>query len=208
MKKSKIITVLGLAAIALSLSACSNNASSNKTANHAISSSKSNDKADDSKKAELASSKKNAEELAKVLNTDKVNFKVFVTANRLDKNTNTIKLNDKVELPAPEPSTTISAFVKKHNLNKEQKDTLKDLLDYFDTNPTKNDDGSLVAAGVFSDLDSITKGYNTISNVKVVKEKYDDTKFYLKAKVTQHLENDIDTSTVSRDQRVSVDGNE
>lgn len=205
MKKSKIITVLGLATIALSLSACSNNASSNKTANHAISSSKSNDKADDSKKAELASSKKNAEELANALKTDKVNFKGYVHGTFVDKKTNT--WTNKYELPAPEPSTTISSFAKKHNLNKEQIEVLKRLdLDDIDTDPRKNDDGSLVGIGVFgSDLDSITKGYKTVSDVKVAKDD-DYDKYVIKAKVTQHLENDIDTSTVSRDQSVSVDG--
>lgn len=110
-------------------------------------------------------------------------------------------------MSAPEPSATVSSFAKKHNLNKEQIETLKSLdLDHIDTNPTQNDDGSLVAAGIFSgDLDSLTKGNNTDSDIKVVKED-DDTEYAIKVKVTQHLENNIDTSTVSIDQSGSVDG--
>lgn len=120
-------------------------------------------------------------------------------------NEKTHELTDKYDLPAPEPSATVSSFAKKHNLNKEQKDTLKSFdLDEF-TEPNQNDDGSLVAAGVFSDASSITAAYFTVSDVKVVKDD-DDNEYDIKVKVTQHLENNIDTSSVSLNKTASVSG--
>ena len=196
MKKSKIISLLGLSAVALSLSACSNNASNSKSTSQPASSKSTSKSNSNSKSAELASSKKNAEELANALKTDKVNFKGYPDVTGKDKN----------YLPAPEPSTTISDFAKKHNLNKEQKEALKSLdLDTIVMDPNQNDDGSLVAAGVFNDIDSITKGYNTVSNVKVEKDD-DDNEYVIKVKVTQHLENNIDTSTSSSNKREYVEG--
>ena len=204
MKKSKIIGLLGLSAVVLSLSACSNNASNRKSSSQPASSKSTSKSNSNSKNAELASSKKNAEELANALKTDKVNFKGYMKVGNYV-NEKTHQLTDQYDLPAPEPSATVSSFAKKHNLNKEQKDTLKSLdLDQF-TEPNQNDDGSLVAAGVFGDASSITAAYFTVSDVKVEKDDVDN-EYVIKAKVTQHLENNIDTSTVSIDKSISVSG--
>ena len=185
MKKSKIISLLGLSAVALSLSACSNNASNNKSTSQTTSTAKK-----DPIDAELAKSKSNAETVIKTLKKDKANFTAYYSDDEQTK-----------ALPSSKHTVTVDQYAKKHHFNKYQIDILSDLLlGGDDRKPNLNVDisrndkdanGKTFTNDTFSDYNNITDAYFTISNPKLKSVKGDDGKikrYDVDAYVTTHAQ--------------------
>lgn len=196
MKKSKIISLLGLSAVALSLSACSNNASNSKSTSQTTSTA-----TKDPMDVELAKSKSNAETVIKTLKKDKANFTAYLTFLPETQNSDYTDDEQTKALPSSKPTVTIEQYAKKHHFNKYQTDILSYLLGGGDerkpdflidpsrNNSDKDVNGKTFTRDTFAKYDNITDGYFTISNPKLEATKGDNgkIKYYdVEADVTTH----------------------